>query len=229
MKFNFNSLVILLFIFLSGCERKVEESTSDFGFDFQPLAKGLYWIYSVDQTIFFGENDSESSTFFYRDLIRDFYLDESKEQIFIVVRSKSNDQQTWTKVKEFTIHRRGFTLIKTVDNQPVVSLVFPPELGRSWNGNNFRNERSDEFIIDNKVESKFPAASDSKVIRVLQEESDDLITFRDNRYEVYGKGIGMLEKYDEVLSYCTRTDCLGKKLINSGFKIKMVLTDYGKN
>ncbi|MFT4859889.1 MAG: hypothetical protein ACI8SN_001824, partial [Algoriphagus sp.] len=78
-------------------------------------------------------------------------------------------------------------------------------------------------------ENNFLGVLESNVIRVLQEESDDLITFRDNRYEIYGKGIGLLEKYDEVLTYCSRNDCLGNQLINSGRKIKMELIDYGKN
>jgi hypothetical protein len=229
MKILFSSFVILFFIFLSSCDRKVEESISDFEFDFQPLEKGLFWIYSVDETIYFGENDSENSTFFYRDLIRDFYVDASNEQVFIVTRSKSSDRKSWTTVKEYTMLRRGSTLVKTLDNQPLVSLIFPPEPGKTWNGNTYRNEVADEFLIDDKHENNFPGASETRVIRVLQEQSDDLITFRDNRYEVYGKGIGLLEKYDEVLNYCSRNDCLGNQLINSGFKIKMELIDYGKN
>jgi len=229
MKTIFSSFVILLFIFLSSCDRKVEDSISDFEFDFQPMEKGLFWIYSVDETIYFGENDSENSTFFYRDLIRDFYVDTSNEQVFIVARSKSLDQKSWTIVKEYTLIRRSSTLVKTLDNQPLVSLTFPPVLGKSWNGNTYRNEVVDEFQIDDQHKNNFPGALETNVIRVLQEESDDLITFRDNRYEVYGKGIGLLEKYDEVLTYCSRNDCLGNQLINSGFKIKMELIDYGQN
>jgi len=227
MKPVFGCFFIVIFMFLSSCDRKVEESVADLGFDFQPLEKGLFWIYSVDETIYFGENDSETTMFFYRDRIRDFYLNASNEQVFILERSKSMDQKTWVSLKEFTLIRRGFTLVKTVDNQALVSLIFPPELGKAWNGNNFRNEVADEFVIDNNYEINFPEAS--KIIRVLQEESDDLITFRDNRYEVYGKGIGLLEKYEEVITYCSRNDCLGNLLIDSGLKVKLKLVDYGKN
>ncbi|MFT5773398.1 MAG: hypothetical protein ACI9ZX_002805, partial [Algoriphagus sp.] len=65
MKTIFSSFALLFFIFLSSCDRKVEDSISDFEFDFQPMEKGLFWIYSVDEIIYFGENDSENSTFFY--------------------------------------------------------------------------------------------------------------------------------------------------------------------
>lgn len=229
MKTILSSFVILLLVFLSSCDRKVEEAITDLEFDFQPLEKGLFWIYSVEETIHFGENDAETSTFFYRDRIRDFYVDASLEQVFIVSRSQSSDRLSWVPVKEYTLIRRGATLIKTIDNQPLVSLIFPPELGETWDGNIYRSEVADEFQIEEDQTTDFPVASGTEVIRVLQEESDDKITFRDNRYEVYGKGIGLLEKYDEVLTYCSRNDCLGNELINSGFKIKMELTDYGKN
>lgn len=214
---------------LSACDRKVEDSIVDFEFDFQPLQKGLFWIYSVDETRYFGENDSENSLFFYRDLIRDFYLNAANEQVFIVTRSQSLDQTSWTVVKEYTLILRGHTLVKTIDNQPVVALIFPPELGKSWDGNRYSNEIYDEFLIDQDFDGNFPDSPATKLVKVLQEASDDLITFRDNRYEVYGKGIGLIEKYDEVLSYCARNDCLGNQLITSGYKIRMELIAHGKN
>jgi hypothetical protein len=229
MRFILGCFSLLIFMLFTSCDRQVEESVSDFEFDFQPMGKGLFWIYSVEETIHFGENDSENATFFYRDLIRDFYIDASNEQVFIVTRSKSSDQKSWTTMKEYTLVRRGPTLVKTLDNQPLVSLVFPPEPGKSWNGNTYRDKSADKFLIDTNYENNFLEALENKVVRVLQEESDDLITFRDNRYEVYGKGIGLIEKYDEVLTYCSRNECLGNQLINSGFKVKMELIEYGKN
>ena len=229
MKFLLGCILLCVFVLSSSCDRQIEAAVSDFNLDFQPLEKGLFWIYAVDETIYFGENDSENSTFFYRDFIRDFYINEAEELVFIVERSKSLDRHTWKPVKDYTLIRRGLTLVKTIDNQAVVSLVFPPEIGKSWEGNSFRNEVSDEFVIDDDVEVNFPEAEGRKTIRVLQEESDDLITYRDNRYEVFTKGIGLIKKYDEVLTYCSRNDCLGNQLINSGFKIEMELIDYAKN
>lgn len=226
MKGHLGSLFLLFMLLISGCDRQIEESSKDFGFDFQPLEKGLFWIYKVDETLYFGENDAENSQFFYRDLIRDFYLNAENEQVFIVERSKSTNQINWIKTKEFTLLRKGFSLIKTQDNQAIISLVFPPELGKSWNGNGFRNDVEDEFVIDDAINSA--SANSASVIRVLQEESDDLITFRDNRFELYEKGKGLVEKYEEVLTYCSRNDCLGDQLIDSGKKVKMEMIEYGK-
>lgn len=215
-------LPILFFFalaFLSSCEREIEEAQEDFGYDFQPLAVGLFWIYAIDQTTYFGENDSEEEQFFLKDRIRSFYINEEGEQVFIVQRQKSSDELLWDTVLDYTLIQRENSLIRTIDNQALVTLVFPPKNGTSWDGNVYRNDVEDDFELINSGNS----------IRVNQEDSDDKVTYRDIRYEVYDKDIGLVEKYDEVLTYCSRNDCLGDMLIDSGSKIQMKLTDYGKD
>ena len=76
MKNSILYVLLLLLSFSTSCDREIEESQKDFGFDYQPLALGNFWIYQVDQTIYFGENDSETSSFFYRDQIISFYIDD---------------------------------------------------------------------------------------------------------------------------------------------------------
>ena len=98
-------------------------------------------------------------------------------------------------------------------------MVFPPKNGVVWNGNAYRNAAQDDFELVNSNTS----------IRVNQEDSDDLVTYRDIRYEVYDRDVGLVEKYEEVLTYCSRNDCLGDMLIDSGSKTLMKLTDYGKD
>ena len=173
----------------------------------------------MDQTIYFGENDSEQEFFFYRDRIRSFYINAEGEQVFIVNRSKSSDQSNWNSIVEYTLIQRDFSLVRTIENQSLVTLVFPPEDGTVWDGNIFRDDVEDDFELINSGNS----------IRVNQEDSDDEVTYRDIRYELYELSIGLVEKYDEVLTYCSRNDCLGDMLIDSGYKVHMKLTGYGKN
>ena len=224
---NFILLGILL-IFWS-CDRSIEESMVDPGFDFQPLEIGNFWIYEVDQTTYFGENDSEQVLFFYRDRIRTFYLNAEKETVYVIERAKSVDRKSWRVEKEYTLIRRDFSLIKTIDNQPLVSFVFPPKIGRVWDGNVYRDDAQDNFEIDALLTGPANGIDLEIGYRVLQEESDDQVTFRDMRYESYAKGIGMIGNFSEVLTYCSRNDCLGDEIIDSGLKTQLVLIEYGKN
>ncbi len=209
---------ILLGLLIS-CDREIEEGQVDLGYDFQPLEVGLFWLYEVDQTIHFGENDSEQTQFFYRDKILSFYTNEAGEQVFVVQRDKSFDRIEWSLGLAYTWIKRDFSLVRTVENQALVTLVFPPTDRVIWNGNVYRDAAEDEFSLENSGD----------FVLVNQEDSDDEVTYRDIRYEVYEKGVGMVEKYDEVLTYCSRNDCLGDKLIDSGVKIHMKLVGNGKD
>jgi len=222
-------ILLVVILFFSACEREIEEPFIDTGFDFQPLLIGNFWIYEVDQTIYFGENDSEQELFFYRDHIRTFYLNAANEQVFIVERLKSADKQTWVLEKEYTLNLRDFALIKTEDNQPLVSFIFPPKTGRVWDGNIYRNADRDNFEMDTMLSGSANEKDWGIQYRVLQEDSDDLITFRDKRFEYYAKGIGLTYYFAEVLTYCSRNDCLGDELIDSGYRIQMDLVEYGKD
>ncbi|MEN2283467.1 hypothetical protein AAGF08_15075 [Algoriphagus sp. SE2] len=219
-RFVFFILLIIIFSQV-GCSREIEEGSKDFGFDFQPLEVGDYWIYSVDQTIYFGENDSEDDSFFYRDRIFSFYINDAGEQVFIIERSKSYDKSDWSPVENYTMLIRGNSLIRTIQNQPSVVLVFPPNEGVRWDSNIYFESPEDEFEI------KYFSGSPN-LIQINQEEADDLVTYRDNRYEIFERGVGLIEDYEEVLTYCARNDCLGNQLIDGGTKTHMKITDYGK-
>ena len=212
-------LIVLVLSLFTSCDREIEESLVDLGYDFQPLEIGLFWVYGIDQTNYFGENDIEQEYFFYKDRIRSFYTNEEGEQVFIVQRSKSANSTNWNTILEYTLIQRGTSLLRTIENQALVTMVFPPKNGLTWNGNIYRNDVEDEFEVITSVNS----------IRINQENSDDKITYRDIRYEIYDKSVGLVEKYDEVLTYCSRNECLGDMLIDSGYKISMKLTDHGKD
>ena len=212
------SFLILLSFF--SCERELEEPIQTVGLDYISLRIGSQWEYEVSQTIYFGENDSEDSNFFYRDRIRTVFVNDAKEQVFIIQRSKSEDRSNWVKEKDYTLLVREGNIVRTIDNQPIVILIESIRDGATWDGNKYRSQNSDEFV------AKRVGDTSSEIFQIEQEDSDDQITFRDIRYESYEKGIGMVELYYEVLTYCSRNDCLGEQLIDSGSKIHMKLLNY---
>lgn len=226
MRSYLHVFLFFCFVTLTSCEEEIEPIQVANEIDFQPLVLGNFWIYEVDETIYFGENDAESSKFFYRDRVRSSYVNAEREIVFIVERSKSTDRKIWSKVLEYTLQIKDNALVRTVNNQAVVTLNFPLELGKKWNGNAYRAFEADEFEIDSIATETPEGKTRIQVARVNQEELDDKITQRDIRYEIYECGIGLLEKYDEVLTYCSRNNCLGLEVINGGFRIKMKLVEY---
>lgn len=221
-------LYFLIFISSLFSCTETEKPDSDFELDYQPLEVGLFWEYEVNETIVFGENDEENSIYFLRDRVDYTFFNVENELVFVVVRERSNDRSEWSLVSSYTIQNRNFALIRTFENKKTVNLVFPPELDKTWDSQIFNSSDPDEYEISFLGKIEVGEQSFSKSLKVLQEEEDDEITFRDNRYEVFAKGIGLVEQYYEVFTYCSRNDCLGQMLVDSGRLTHLKIIAYGK-
>ncbi len=220
--------VLIFALFLTACQER-EAPLSDLGMDYQPLEAGLFWIYQVDETLVFGENDAEESSFLIRDKVDYVYKNAEGEDVFVIKREKSSDSNFWQAVFSYPMQYKNNSLLKTIENRPTVNLVFPPVQGKSWDGAIFSSAPNDEYMIVEIGSLTVAEQNFNPALKVLHEEADDEITFRDNRYEIYALGIGLVEHYFEVFSYCSRNDCLGDKLIDSGRKTHMRILEYGKN
>lgn len=217
--------ICCLFAFLS-CEER-ESPITDFGQDYQPLRVGLFWVYEVSETIIFGEGDAEENEYFIRDLIEYSYINAEGEEVFVVKRERSDDQEFWLGEGNYSLLVRRNTLVKQFENQITVPLVFPPDVGRTWDAMTYNASSTDMYEIDFSGNVTIGEQTFQRSVRVLQEEEDDEITFRNNRYEVYVRGVGLVEQFQEVFTYCSRNDCLGEMILNSGRKAHFRILVYG--
>ena len=217
----------LLLIIMFSCG-ETENPRLDFGLDYQPLEVGLFWEYEVNQKIVFGENDSEESVFFLRDRVDYSYINAEGEFVYVLVREKSEDRTSWEPIRNYAMQHVRNTLIRNFENKRTVNLVFPPEVGKTWDSEVLNSQNADTFTIDFMGTISVGEQSFPRSLKVLHEEEDDEITFRDNRYEVFSKGIGLVEQYYEVFTYCSRNDCLGQMLIDSGRMTHLKILAYGK-
>ncbi|MEX2592785.1 MAG: hypothetical protein WD426_08420 [Anditalea sp.] len=204
-----------LFILLFSCS-ELEEAAVDLGLDYQPLKVGNFWEYQVEETFYFGESDAETHIFFYRDKITSNYTNNSGEQVFAIQRQKSSDQHNWQQEKTFSYRLSNGTLIRTMDNQTTIPMVFPPGNGMEWDSNVYNTLAEDIYVMNMPNKYSIGDVEYTSAVKVVQSEEDDLITLRDHRYEVFVKGVGLVESYFEVLTYCSRNDCLGEQIIDSG-------------
>jgi len=227
MRYRLSFSIFLIICLFVSC-REVENPRTDFGRDYQPLEVGLFWIYEVEETIVFGENDSQTEQFFVRDVIEYSFINVQNEEVFVIRREKSPDRSNWVQFSGFSLQFRGNALIRNLDNQKTVNLVLPVEIGKRWDAMVYNNLPTDMFEIEFMGNVTIGGQFFQRSVKVRQEEDDDEITFRDNRYEIFTRGVGMIEHYYEVFTYCSRNDCLGQMIKDSGRKTHMKLSSYGR-
>jgi hypothetical protein len=218
--------ILVLFLGLLSCNT-LEENPIDLDLDYHPLKIGNFWEYQVLETLYFGESDAETRTFYFRDQIVSDFFNEEGDQVFLVQRQRSMDQENWEQEINFTYSLRKGILLKNLNNHITVSLIFPPKNGESWNANNYNGLPRDIYRIERLDNYSLGNLSMGLAVKVIQSEEDDLITLRDQRYEIYLKGVGMAESYFEVLTYCSRNDCLGEQIIDSGRLVRLELIKHG--
>lgn len=215
-----------LLLLLASCG-ETEEAALDPGLDYQPLGIGKFWEYEVEETMYFGESDVETDTFYYKDQIASDYINAVGEQVFLFVREKSFDRQSWQPESTYTYRISEGALVKNSENQNKVALVFPPLECKEWDANIFISDQEDTYQLELLQDYKLGSLAFSPAVKVLQHAEDDLITLRDNRYEIFAKEVGLVESYYEVLTYCSRNDCLGQQIVDSGRSTHLKLIDNG--
>ena len=149
------------------------------------------------------------------------------EQVYLVQRHMSNDRKNWQQEKVYTYRISKGTLIRTEDNLSTVCLIFPPNNGKTWDGNVYNTLPEEYYFLDLLDNYQLEQRSFNQAAKVIKSEEDDLITLRDQRYEVYVKDIGMVESYHEVLTYCSRNDCLGEQIVDFGRFVHLKLISHG--
>ncbi len=226
-------LYILLFLWLFSCGEEVAPPDPDLsGPGFYPLQVGNFWVYDMERIDFLAlANDT--SVFQLREIITDSIVTGAGQVTYLLNRETRLDPEgAWRADSLWTVRSGAQGLVITENNIPLVKLVFPVVAGQTWDGNSFNNRGNQTFefreVSPSELPNDFQAAADSvDFIRTVISDIQSLITGTDRRSEVYGKGIGLVEKDYLVVSLCTN-DCETSGDTLGGFVLSQRLIEFGE-
>lgn len=202
-------------LFLLGCGSEDVEMT-DFGTDYYPILVDSAKIYQVEETTY-NLLGAETNIYQLRETIVDSTISVSGEISFILKREKrmvAND--SWSVDSLWSVRKNDRLVVVTENNIPLVKLTFPIAERASWNGNAYNNKGTVLYTFDNIDPSTLKAqSSGNAMIKVVIADEPQNLVRRDQRYEVYERGVGLLEKNYITLLYCTK-DCDEAEQILSG-------------
>lgn len=194
-------ILFLTGICLFACNKQDSVKPSA-GYDYYPLQVSSYNVYKVSGRI---KNALQDSLFSYEmlELTSKSYT-EGEQQIYVLekfIRASSGDAWPDTPDTVQSVRLANNQLIHTVNNKPVVKLVFPPKEGKRWNSNSF-NTDPDVFYTMKNVNKGYTLNNQSYPSAIVVEQAMDTTNRiqRNKQFEVYARNTGLIYAYSEILS-----------------------------
>lgn len=250
MKPNYNILFAILafLMILSSCEDEIlvlEDKA--LGYDYYPVEVGNFWVYKVDSTIVVnvsGQKELRETTSYIKEEIISSFLNEQGDTSHVLQRSfSSSENGTFRSTDIWKIEKTRSNLSRFEENLQFIKLVFPIDIGSTWNGNLFDQrievavaQQSMEpylewsYSVDSlKANETVNGVAYTDVIKVTQASYENEIEQRFS-YEKYSPGIGMIYREMSILdTQCFMPECKDISWIekaDSGYQLRQTLVDY---
>lgn len=227
------SIAVLAFLF-QACEESEAPNVDLSGSGYYPLQVGNFWTYQMEQ-IDYLVLGNDTSSYQLRELIADSLVTQSGEVTYLISRQLWEEtNQQWRTDSIWTVRKSSQSVVVTENGKAFVKLVFPVNIGETWDGHAFNNLGFQSFnyqsVAQGEVLSTLLDQDTSILVKTILNDRISPIVGTDQRSEIYVNGIGLVQKDLYVINLCTNNtkcpDNFGDTL--SGIFLSQVLIDYGK-
>ncbi len=248
-----STFLLLLFLLLTTCTEETEVVPIDFGYDYFPLGVGRQWTYRTDSLIYrpgAGSNQVDTLRRMTRVRLTDTLRDNTGALLYRAERYGRTDSTGWQLQSVFTLGREEQRAFTIEGNLRFISLVFPVETGRTWEGHAFLDSFQFFTVAGNQiqllknwdyayetVDAPFALEDTSygHTTTVRLAEAENIIELRRGR-AVYARGVGLiyreLDLLDARCALCCGGDLQACQALPwsarayVGFSLREVLIDY---
>lgn len=194
--------------------------------EFYDISFDNYWTYDVTR-IKFDLAGPDTSIF----QLREEFIDSipgADLTTYILQRSVRDTQSDpWIVDSLWTVRFQNNSLVVVENNTAFVKLASPVRVGTEWDGNALNSQVPRVFYYQ-EVPDTFNTGSfeSEQYINMIIEDIPENLVNHDERSEVYGKGIGLIQKNYITLNFCTTCPVVGE--IEDGLILRQQLIEYGK-
>ncbi len=200
---------------LIGCENKIEKIDDDFlGHQYYPIAIGNEWVYKLDSFLYSNEGIYKDTSHWYvKEAITEVHQVGTEEGNYVLERSLSKDSVNWRVSDIWTISMTNADVKKKEENHTFIKLVFPPKIGKAWDGNAFIDEQDTVSVFgenfrmfenwDYQITEKLGQFDNgektfSNVITVQEVADTNAIDIKSS-YAYYAENIGLILEERAIL------------------------------
>lgn len=219
-------VIFLLLVFISCSKDKLP--TDEANPDFSPLSVGQFAEYHVERTKYSITSSPEIKHFITRQIISDSFKDVNNQLIYKTDYFALNNNVDWKLDSNSTNWQTTGKMVGQENGQAIVKLIYPLSDGLSWNGNMFNAMDNQKYVV---TELGKPYQTElfyfPNTVTIIRQDDSTLLS-KNSYTEIYALNVGLIRREKVSLQYCNTPDCLGKGIINSGWKEISTIKNYGK-
>jgi hypothetical protein len=232
------NILLLFFITvlgLSACgssDELIPAVDQDTGVSYFYMVDNKYREYNVREIRYTAVGISDTFVYQLREEVKEAFQNALGEESRLIHRlTRPNANAAWHLDSVWTVRIERDRAVSIENNIPIVKMVFPAQINRTWDANVYNTKDIDQFKILNFGALTNIAVNDdleaTTTLTIEQENDQDGITFKDFRREIYADSIGLISKQYEVLKICSRPECVGLNQIESGRFYRETIIAHG--
>lgn len=218
-------LVAATLLLLVSCRKDASEPI-DFGYSYFPTQVGTWITYDVTEI----EHDTaavvrhDTANYQIMEVIESSFLDlEGRETQRIERYKRDSISGPWIIKDVWYSTLTAVRAEKVEENERFIKLIFPPKVGKAWNGNAFNTMNEWDYVYSATHDPvTLGSLSFDSTTTVLQRENHNLVEY-EQAEEVYANGVGLVYKRFKDLTIFN-FDTLQ---INYGTELIQTVSDYG--
>jgi hypothetical protein len=220
---------LLVFLTLMVACDSPEVKPVDIGLNYFPLQTGSYQIYTVEEILYSEIKATETLLYQLKVEAVDSFPNLDATYTYVFNRSKRDSEtEPWRNLDTWSVRSSDRELVVNEGNVPYVKLIFPLKKELVWNGNKYNTLPKDDYMLATLDEPFVTSGMTfDQTLQVIQEDNQDFIVAQDKRTEVYARNVGLIYKETTQLKYCTKDNCTGQQIIESGVIYKQAIIQYG--
>jgi hypothetical protein len=208
---------------LAGC--RTEDNSKTQGKDFFPVELGLYRMYDVEETVWVSKVES-TENYQLRERMIGFFESGGQRTYQMVIDRRESGLDEWVPGAQVGLRVTDRYLDYRQNNVSYVKLSFPVKAGREWDGNALNSDFSQVYRYASLgVEDEPFDGSDH--IKVVISDIPANFVLDDRRFEIYARGIGLVERNFIELTFC-QSGCSGPQEIQDGRILVQRLIEHGQ-
>jgi hypothetical protein len=214
------SFWLLISIVLFSCGKDL--IVPELGFDYYPIEIGCYRVYDVEETTYLNFV-ATTETYQLRESFIEEIVNAAESSYLLLIEKRSTPLDQWGTHATVYIRQTNHILEYRENNAPRIAMSYPVKIGRTWFGNTVTKEIESIHRYDKGANDSF----DVDQIEVVNAPRDsDNFVEKNQRFEIYGRGIGLIERTYYQIEYC-QNFCPGAKEPENGFVVLQQLIEYG--